>query len=220
MRGLGAGILGWALCVGAAQAAAVPATTAAVPSAAAEAPVSAAAPQRAAHFAYVGVDYDFLTLSVDTSDKAPPLPDGHYHGRLIDFRAGYRVLKNLGVEAHVGVNASGAHGSRFGFARYYGVFAVPTATVLNTVELSLPVGFVWSGVRAAGARASLNSVALGANVELPLQVLWPSVPDLRLTAGGTVSIQRSNEQIYGYHVGLRYDFGLGNFAAVGRYFGF
>lgn len=170
--------------------------------------------------AYVGAGYDFMTLSVNRSDASGGIPQGHYDGRLIDFRAGFRLMKAVSVEAHVGVNASGSSGRHFGFTRYYALFAVPTAVVFNTVELSVPVGYVWSGVRADGARATFNSVAFGANLELPIRVLYPGLPDVRVTGGGIVSIQRSNAQIYGFHLGLRYDFGLGGLKDVGTYFGF
>lgn len=167
------------------------------------------------HMLYVGADYDFMTLQVNTSSASGSIPDGHYFGRLMDFRAGVRVLKAISVEAHVGVNASGSAANHFGFSRYYGVFAVPTATVANTVELSVPIGYVWSGAHARGASTTFNSVAFGANLELPVQTLFPSLPDFRITGGGVVSVQRSNAQIYGFHVGLRYDFGLGLLDHIG-----
>lgn len=175
-------------------------------------------PRTSSHVLYVGADYDFLELAVSNSSASGHIAEGHYFGRLLDFRAGYRVLNALAVEVHAGVNASGSARNHFGFGHYYAAFAVPTATVLNTVELSVPLGYVWSGAHARGGKATFNSVAFGANLEFPLEVLFPSLPDLRLTGGGLVSVQRSNAQIYGFHVGLRYDFGLGGLKPLNAYF--
>lgn len=160
------------------------------------------------HIAYIGADYGFMQLQVNRSAAAGRIPEGHYFGRLVDFRAGVRVHDIIEFEAHVGMNASGGGANHFGFSRYYALFAVPTATMFDTVELSVPMGYVWSGAHARGARASLNSVAFGANLALPLRTLSAELPDLRIVGGGLVSVQRSNAQIYGFHLGLRYDFGL------------
>ncbi len=170
---------------------------------------------------YVGADYQFLTLSVLNSQGAGGFPQQHYYGRLYDFRVGYRLLKNVGFELHYGVNGrNNSKPNGFEFTRYYGVFIVPTATVLNTFELSVPVGYAFTGVkqRVSGQseyRASINSAAFGVNIELPLQQFFGSIPDLRLTGGGVVYVQRNNAQIYGFHAGLRYDFGFGAPSASG-----
>lgn len=165
--------------------------------------------------AYIGADYGFMQLQVNRSSAAGDIPQGHYFGRLVDFRAGVRVHDMVEIEAHVGMNASGATANHFGFSRYYALFAVPTATMFDTVELSVPMGYVWSGARARGARASLNSVAFGANLAVPVRVLLPTLPDVRIVGGGLVSVQRSNAQIYGFHLGLRYDFGLSFLGRLG-----
>lgn len=169
----------------------------------------AAVPGNDGLHAYIGADYGFMQLQVNRSAATGDIPEGHYFGRIVDFRAGVRVHDIVEIEAHAGLNASGATANHFGFSRYYALFAVPTATMFDTVELSVPMGYVWSGARARGARASLNSVAFGANLAVPVRVLLPALPNVRIVGGGLVSVQRSNAQIYGFHLGLRYDFGLG-----------
>lgn len=168
---------------------------------------------------YVGMDYQFLTLAVLNSSGAGGFPQKHYNGRLYDLRFGYRLFKTVGLELHYGVDGGNDNRSNgFGVTRYYGIYVVPTATVLNTVELSLPLGYAFTGVkqRVPGQpeyRASINSAAFGANIELPIREFGNSLPNLRLTGGGVVYIQRNNAQIYGFHLGIRYDFGFGSNAA-------
>lgn len=132
---------------------------------------------------------------------------------MYDVRLGYRVLKNIDDEVHYGITVG--HDTQpdgFKFTRYYAAYIVPTATVLDTFELSVPIGYAVTGVkqRATGQpehRASINSVAFGLNLELPVRQFSAALSDLRLTAGGVVFMQRNNAQIYGFHAGLRYDFG-------------
>lgn len=167
---------------------------------------------------YVGVDYQWLTLSVLNSRAAGGFPQQHYYGRMYDLRLGYRVYKNIGFEVHYGLDGGDDKAADgFGITRYYGVYVVPTATVLNTFELSLPIGYAFTGVkqRVSGQqeyRASINSAAFGANIELPIREFSASLPNIRITGGGVVYVQRSNAQIYGFHAGLRYDFGFGSTA--------
>lgn len=171
------------------------------------------------HMFYVGVDYQWMTLAVNKSVAG--FAKDHYHGRLYDIRVGYRFLPNVGIEVHAGVNGRSDHRSgSFGFSRYYGVFVVPTATMFNTVELSLPIGYAFTGVkqRLSGqpeASDSINSAAFGVNMELPIEDFSAALPNLRLTAGAVVLVQRSDTQIYGFHAGLRYDFGFGSDSSAG-----
>ena len=163
---------------------------------------------------YVGADYDWLTLSVSNSQSTGGLADGNYSSNMYDLRVGYRLLHAVGIEVHYGIKAKdGTDPGSFGVEHYYGVFIAPTATVLNTVELSALVGYTWDGVSQElpgqpRQSSSFNSAAFGANLEFPIKAISTSLPNLRITGGGIVTVQNNDQRIYGFHAGLRYDFGL------------
>lgn len=167
------------------------------------------------HKLYLGADYTFARLAVSNSNHTGGIPEDDFDTRFIDLRAGYRILPVVGVEFHYGLPAQGlGDPGNVKSNHYYGIFVVPTATLFETVELAFPVGYTWSRVShkdaTTGARehASLDSVAFGMNVELPIREFWAKLPDLRLTSGASVYNHGSAARYYGYRFGLRYDFGL------------
>jgi len=159
---------------------------------------------------YVGADYVSGDLSV-SSLKGFAVQN--YMVGQYQLRLGMRPLENIGVELHVGGNNSdGANDAKL--ERSYGLFLVPTATLFETVELAFPIGYNRSSVTepTTGAKATLGSIAYGADLQLPLKVLWGKLPDVRLTAGGMVYYQKSDARIYAVNGGLRYDFTSGSFS--------
>ena len=169
---------------------------------------------------YVGADLQNSKLSVSDSNSFGGLNNTSYDSKFWDVRAGYRLFKVIGIEAHYGIPGQNDEElNRYKKRNYYGIFAVPTADVFDLFELAFPIGYTNSsisvnGLNTAGAETTvdkhLNSIAYGANLEIPVRVFWHALPDFRLTGGGMVYYQRSDAREYGYHFGLRYDFGFGN----------
>ncbi|MDR3416618.1 MAG: hypothetical protein P4L83_10565 [Nevskia sp.] len=163
---------------------------------------------------YVGADLQNSKLSVSNSQSFGGLPADSYRSKFWDLRAGYRLFKVIGVEAHYGFPDQDANDpSRYKVRDYYGLFAVPTANVFDLFELAFPIGYTNSGVTTLvnnqPTDKHLNSMAYGARIELPVRVFWHELPDVRITGGGMVYYQRSDAREYGFHFGLRYDFGFG-----------
>ena len=169
---------------------------------------------------YIGADLQNTKLSVSNSDSFQGLNASDYDSKFWDIRAGYRLFKVIGVEAHYGIpDQNDQDPGRYKKRSYYGIFAVPTANVFDLFEIGFPVGYTNSGITVNGQTAAgtsavvqkhLNSIAYGANLEVPVRVLWRALPDIRLTGGGMVYYQRSDAREYGFHFGLRYDFGFGS----------
>ena len=172
---------------------------------------------------YVGADLQNTKLSVSDSNSFGGLNATDFDSKFWDIRAGYRLFKVIGVEVHYGIpDQNDQDPGKYKKRNYYGVFAVPTASVFDLFELGFPIGYTNSSITVNGANTAgtdsivekhLNSIAYGANLEIPVRVLWHALPDVRLTGGGMVYYQRSDAREYGYHFGLRYDFGFGNPAA-------
>jgi hypothetical protein len=166
------------------------------------------------HKFYIGADYADAKLSVSNPDTVNQIPVGDYDVSFVDIRAGYRVFNAIGLEAHYGVKAEdkSTDGGTLGLNHYYGVFAVPTATVFNSFELAVPLGYsrtrVTRNLGGVNTSTDLNSVSFGLNIEVPIRVFWDKLPDFRLTGGGTVYDQKTDARLYGFHVGARFDFGL------------
>ncbi|GAC1630448.1 MAG: hypothetical protein NVS9B10_22860 [Nevskia sp.] len=165
------------------------------------------------HKIYFGADYADTTLSVSDSGLGA-IGTGKYTSKFVDIRAGYRFFNAIGVEVHGGVPTESASrdGGRLQQSQYFAGFVVPTATVFSAFELAFPVGYAHTKLKRQvnGARdsANLDSVAFGVNIEVPIRVFASALPDLRITGGGMVYSQKSNARYYGFHYGLRYDFGL------------
>ena len=156
---------------------------------------------------YVGADYVVSTLSLsDGSSANGELDSGMYRARV-----GWRALEAVGLEAHFGVDNSDEEPGSVQTKSYYGVFAVPTATVFEVVELAFPVGYAQSSFEQGSFSEDYGSIAYGLDVELPLRTFAETLPDLRLTAGWMVYYQKSDARAYGANAGLRYDFQTGSF---------
>jgi hypothetical protein len=163
---------------------------------------------------YVGADLQDAKLSVSDSNGLNGLPPGGYDTKFWDVRAGYRVLKAVALEAHYGFKEQDDNDpGRFKVDNYWGIFLVPTGHVLNLFELSFPIGYVRQNITApinnTPTDIHLHSIAFGGNLEIPIREFWSALPDIRLTGGGMVYYQRSDAREYGFHYGLRYDFGFG-----------
>lgn len=169
---------------------------------------------------YVGADLQNSKLSISDSNSYSGLNNSSYDSKFWDVRLGYRLFKAIGVEAHYGIPDQDADSpGRYKERHYYAAFAVPTANVFDLFEIAFPLGYTNSGVTVNGTTANagaplvvekhLNSIAYGANLEIPVRVFWRALPDFRLTGGGMVYYQRSDAREYGFHFGLRYDFGFG-----------
>lgn len=170
---------------------------------------------------YVGADLVTSTLS---SSSLNGFAGNEFESGMYRLRAGVRALESVGLELHYGLDNGGDQFDEVATDNYYGLFLVPTATVLETVELAFPIGYAMtSATSASGASADLNSIAYGIDAELPLRTFGAGMPDLRLTAGWMVYYQKTDARMYGANFGLRYDFGgegIGNpFSGIGRAIG-
>jgi OOP family OmpA-OmpF porin len=169
---------------------------------------------------YVGADLQNTKLSISDESSFKGLSANDYDSKFWDIRAGYRLFKVIGLEAHYGIpDEKDNEPGRYIVRNYYGFFAVPTANVFDLFELGFPIGYTNSSIHVNGltdggggeiVAKHLSSAAYGANLEVPVRVLWHALPDIRLTGGGMVYYQRNDAREYGYHFGLRYDFGFGN----------
>jgi hypothetical protein len=157
---------------------------------------------------YVGADLVTTTVSTASGD----VDSGMYRLRL-----GRRIADGIGAELHYGFDNGGDGAGEVSTDSYYGIFIVPTATALETVELAFPVGYA----RSEHSSHSLSSLAYGFNAELPLRNFGEDLPDLRFGLGWMVYAQKGAGRTYGPNLGIRYDFtaaGFGNpLAGVGDF---
>lgn len=159
---------------------------------------------------YVGADWVMSTLSLSNTGAtgASELDSGMYRARI-----GMRALEAVGLELQLGLDNSDDEPGSVETESYYGVFLVPTATVLNVAELAFPVGYAQSSFAQGSASNDFRSIAYGIDAELPIRTFGESLPDVRLTLGWMVYYQKSDARAYGANAGVRYDFqttGFGN----------
>ncbi|EIT70012.1 MULTISPECIES: hypothetical protein [Hydrocarboniphaga] len=159
---------------------------------------------------YVAIDR--AEARIDLSDDGiedrfgtDELDGGFYRGHL-----GWRLIPGVAIEGLVGFAPDKAKAvDEFEMKKFYGAYIVPTGTVLDVLEISGRFGYSWSSAEAAnGAEKSFSGVSYGAELLFPIRVISKSLPNLRLTAGGTVFYQDRDARTMAWHYGLRYDFRL------------
>lgn len=167
---------------------------------------------------YVGASYGSAKLSISNLSglEQTDTTTIMYQGRV-----GMRITNGIGLEAHYGQGQDDDNPYQAKVNRSYGIYIVPTGTLLDMVEFAFPLGFAWtkvsgysvgqgSGAPPAGTKVSqsLDGVSYGMNVEFPFKLLMESIPDIRLTGGGMVYQQNNSARTYGWHAGLRFDFAI------------
>lgn len=132
------------------------------------------------------------------------LDGGSYLGRV-----GVRIAEGISIEGIGSFAPDDDKGGRDAkFTQIYGAYLVTTGTVMETVEVSGRVGYALVRAENATADEKFDNVSYGVEMALPLRVFSDSLPNVRLVGGGTVYSQERQARIYGWHYGLRYDFGF------------
>ncbi|MCK5769431.1 hypothetical protein [Algiphilus sp.] len=156
---------------------------------------------------------DYANNNVSFSDSDPALTNQDYKSDMVNLKLGLRPESFTGrasfltFEAHVGMGLrDDEEPGDIETDMYYGGFIVPHAVVFDLFELSFPVGYSRIELTKGGVDTTHNSVSFGGNVMLPLRLIFPNGPDIRLSAGGQVYHQSSELRVYGYNAGLRWDF--------------
>lgn len=155
---------------------------------------------------YVGVE--FAQTRVEVSEEGPEAAFGarRFDSEFYTLRLGTRLFEGIGLEAQVGVPASDSGAGEVETSQYYGLFLVPTGVFMDLVEISARVGYSMMSIENDLADEDLDGMSFALAIELPLRALGESLPDLRLTSSGAVFQQDRDARVYGYTVGLRYDF--------------
>lgn len=181
------------------------------------APAEPAVADRKPWLLYGGYDRSRINFLVSTSDPAstaPPSLKTRFGGDSFTsdfnrFRFGTRLLEFIGFEAHFGFK--GDEGRDPGAVRvdsYYGFYAVPTGVLFDMFEIGAVLGYSKMDLARGNAKETFKGVSYGLNTELPLRHFFESLPDIRVGLGGIVYHQKNDARIYGYNLGLRYDFKL------------
>lgn len=149
---------------------------------------------------YAGLDFVKTTVGTEAGD----VDSGMYR-----LRVGRRVFDQIAVEFQYGADNGNDGTGEVETDSYFGLYAVPMALALETVELAFPIGYAMTKV----GDESLSSIAYGFNAELPLRGFGEELPDLRVVLGWNIYHQSKEARVYGANLGLRYDFttsSLGN----------
>lgn len=158
------------------------------------------------------VAFDRAEAKVDLSSDglkerfgANDLDGGFYRGHL-----GWRLIPGIAIEGVVGFAPDKANAAdEFKTKDFYAAYIVPTGTVLDVLEISGRFGYSWSSIEGgSGAEKGFSGVSYGVELLFPIRVISKSLPNLRLTAGGTVFYQNRDARMMAWHYGLRYDFRL------------
>jgi hypothetical protein len=155
---------------------------------------------------YVGADYGSVTVSISNL-RSFPVTDTE--SMIYKGRVGMRISDAIGVEAHYGKGQEDEDlPNAAQLDHYFGIYIVPTGTLLDVVEFGFPLGFAWAKVRSNNEREALDGVSYGMNMEFPIKLFLDTSPDIRFGGGGMVYQQNNSARTYGWHVGIRYDFAI------------
>lgn len=166
---------------------------------------------------YVGADYVDLDVSVftDGTNGTQTQQRADFDSSMYRGRVGVVLNENFNVEAQFGSNAADELDGELELDTYYGVFVVPHASPLGSLNISVPIGF--SVVEFEGADEDVNGVSFGINFEIPLSSFVgvvsenaaEAMPNIVLSGGFTNYVAKDEGTIRGANIGLKYQFSLG-----------
>jgi len=193
---------------------AAPAEEAPVEAAAEEAPAEEAPAEETAsedsgepfHF-YLGVDKAEVTLALSDEALETAFGSDELDSSLFRIRAGMRLLEAVGLELQYGIaDDKDDEANKFEVGEYYGIFVVPTGSLFELVEISVPIGYSSMKAEKGGASETFDGVSYGVNLEVPITLNSEWFPDIRIGGGGLVYRADRDSRVYGYHFGVRLDF--------------
>lgn len=179
-------------------------TVEATPTEGAPAEASAAPSEHKPWIFYAGADYGSVKVSFsDNSGGAD------FSNKIWQARLGMRITDAIGAEFHYGKGLKDDNTPNQPMMdATYGVYLVPTGTLLDVVEFGFPLGFSWTKLKSGDASTTEDGVSYGMNIEFPFKLVWDALPDIRIGGGGMVYQQNNNARTYGWHAGLRLDFAI------------
>lgn len=157
---------------------------------------------------YVGVEFAQTRVEVSEEGLEAAFGARRFDSEFYKLRVGTRLFEGVGLEAQVGVPASDSGEGEVETSQYYGLFLVPTGVFMDLVEISARIGYSMMTIENDLADEDLDGMSFAIAIELPLRAFGESLPDLRLTSSGAVFQEDRDARVYGYTVGLRYDFRL------------
>ena len=157
---------------------------------------------------YVGLEYDQTTIDINDDATEAALGRHRFSSDFYKLRLGWRVFDGVGVEFHAGFPANKPSSDELETKQFYGLYLVPTGVLLDTVEVSVRLGYAYTELKADGGKDDADGASFGVAFELPLRHFGEGMPNLRLGAGGTVYQEDREGRIFGWHGGIRYDFTL------------
>ncbi|PPE75910.1 hypothetical protein C3942_03240 [Solimonas fluminis] len=158
------------------------------------------------HF-YLGVDKAEVTLALSDDALETAFGSDELDSSLFRIRAGMRLLEAVGLELQYGIaDDKDDEAKKFEVGEYYGIFVVPTGSLFELVEISVPIGYSSMKAEKGGASETFDGVSYGVNLEVPITLNSEWFPDIRVGGGGLVYRADRDSRVYGYHFGVRLDF--------------
>lgn len=158
------------------------------------------------HF-YLGVDKAEITLALSDTALETAFGGDELESSMYRIRAGMRLLEAVGLELHYGVADDKDDGAKtFEIGEYYGIFVVPTGSLFELIEISVPIGYSSMKAEKGAASETFDGVSYGVNLEVPITLNSEWFPDIRIGGGGLVYRADRDSRVYGYHFGVRLDF--------------
>ncbi|HEY0916412.1 MAG TPA: outer membrane beta-barrel protein, partial [Solimonas sp.] len=158
------------------------------------------------HF-YLGVDKAEITLALSDDALETAFGSDELESSMYRIRAGMRLLDAVGLELQYGVADDKDDGAKkFEVGEYYGIFVVPTGSLFELVEISVPIGYSSMKAERGAASETFDGVSYGVNLEVPITLNSEWFPDIRIGGGGLVYRADRDSRVYGYHFGVRLDF--------------
>lgn len=156
---------------------------------------------------YIGAAFDSMTFSASSPDLVAKFGGQEFSGIMVHGRLGMRVHEMIAVEFQGGAKAqNGVDPGTVQVANYLGLFVVPTGNLFDLLEVSAPIGFNSFSLIRGEAKEKFQRLSFGVNLELPVRVFKPMLPDLRFSVGYKTYYVETGSRVYGYHAGMRWDF--------------
>lgn len=155
---------------------------------------------------YVGAEFVQTQVEINDDGLQAAFGSRRFDSDFYKLRLGMRIFEGVGIEFQGGVPGTNSSEDEVETAEYYGLFLVPTGVLFEAIEVSARLGYAMMSIENDAADEDLDGMSYAIGIELPIRSIAEGLPDLRLTAAGTVYQEDREARVYGYSVGLRYDF--------------
>lgn len=156
---------------------------------------------------YLAAGFDSIDFSASSAELKTLFGGENFSGMQVHLRGGLRVHDMVSIEVQGGAKAqNGVDAGTIQINNYLGLFVVPGTSLGGKVEIAAPIGFNSFRLIRGNSKEKFQRPSFGLSLAVPVRGFKETLPDLRFTGGYKIYYVDKDARVYGYHLGMQYDF--------------